>query len=174
MKIKNLLMQWFVLTPLTLLQSACGWAIVSWILMIANDDPAPGSIFLPFLAFGVGLLISKLILKIKGKEVEYTYYDDEFEYEIKHDYGDKYSIHRTKGGWTSETKFIVWVYTFMSPITILLQIVANIFAVVAFFKNRIASWYGRINYDTLSHPVLQNILHFLLSIVILDEGHELK
>ena len=119
MKIKNLLMQWFVLTPLTLLQSACGWAIVSWILMIANDEPAPGSIFLPLVAFGFGLLISKLILKIKGKEVEYTYYDDEFEFEIKHDYGDKYSVHKTKGGWTSETKFIVWVYTFISLLLVI-------------------------------------------------------
>lgn len=172
MKIKNLLMQWFVLTPLTVIQSLCGLGIISWILLIGQDNPAPGGIFLPIVAFGVDFLISKLILKIKGKEVDYTYWDSNFEWEVKETW-DSVRLEKTRGGWTSETKFIVWVYTFISPVTILLQIVANIFAVVAFFKNRIASWYGRIDYDTLSHPILQRILHFLFGIVILDEGYEL-
>ena len=169
MKIKNLLMQWFILTPLTAIQSAAGWGIISFFM-----DTASSGISMIIIMLIVCFLLSKLILKIKGKQVDSTYWDSDFEYELNHEYGDKYSLKRTKGGWTTTTKFSVFLYMLISPITIFLQLISNVFAVVAFFKKRIASWYGAIDYDTFSHPILQEIIHFLFSIVILDEGYELK
>lgn len=179
MKIKNLLMQWFILTPLAFVNTICGSMILYTIIMIFTGSEGPSSfvtnmIVFSIIGFGAGCLVSKLILKIKGKEVEYTYWDSEFEYEIKHEYGDKYRIDKTKGGWTQGNKAIVWLYMLISPINILLQLIADIFAVVAFFNKRIASWYGAINYDTFDHPWLQKIVHFLFNFVILSEGYELS
>lgn len=169
MKIKNLLMQWFVLTPLTAIQSAGGCGIILFF-----TDSASSGISMIIIMLIVCFLLSKLILKIKGKEVNDTYWDSDFEYELNHESGNRYSLKQTKGGWTTTTKFTVFLYMLISPITVFLQLIANIFVVVAFFNKRIASWYGAIDYDTLSHPILQRIIHFLFSIVILDEGYELK
>lgn len=179
MKIKNILMQWIVLTPLTAISSVLAWGLIVMFTGPEGEDlmtsmGGVGFIMVPFLVISICLGISKLLLKIKGNAVEYEYYDSDYEFELRHEYGDKYSVHQTKGGWSVGTKFIVWIYLLMSPIIFFLQLIANVFALVSFFNKRIASWYGGIDYDSLSFPIVQNILHFLFNFVILDKGCTLE
>lgn len=176
MKIKNLLMQWIVMTPLSLFQTVSGWGIIMCFTAPDFQEEMMGMMggvgifIMPLMIVGICFLLSKVLLKIKGKAVEYTYWESNFEYELTHEYDNKYSARKTKGGWTSGTKLIVWVYVVLSPITFFLQLVANIFALISLFNKRIASWYGGIDYDTLGNPKLQNILHFLFNFVILRDG----
>lgn len=179
MKIKNLLVQWLIMTPLSLIQTVFGIGIIMCFTNAEFQEEMMGSMggvgifIMPLMIIGICFLISKLLLRIKGKAVDYTYWDSNFEYELENDYGDHYTARKTKGGWTTGTKLIVWAYVAMSPVTFFLQLVSNVFALIAFFNKRIASWYGGINYDTLDNPKLQNVLHFLFNFVILNEGYVL-
>lgn len=180
MKFKNLLMNWFVLTPLTLIHSACGIMILLIIFDSATRDELMDSMagigifVMPLIVFGICFAISKLILKVRGKTVEDTYFDDTYEYEIVNDYDDHFSVRQTRGGWTTTTRGIVWLYIIISPVTFVFQLVYNFFAFVALFTKRIASWYGGINYDSFDHPFLQRVLHLLFGIVALGEGYTLS
>ena len=173
-------MQWIVMTPLSLIQTVFGIGMVMFIVNssfreeMMESGGGTGLLIVPLISIGICFLISKVLLKIKGKAVDYTYWDSNFEYELENDYGNHYTARKTKGGWTTGTKMIVWVYVAMSPAIFFLQLVSNTFALIAFFNKRIASWYGGINYDTFDNPKLQNALHFLFNFVILKEGYVLN
>ncbi|MBR7182299.1 MAG: hypothetical protein IKD28_05930 [Clostridia bacterium] len=174
MKIKNFLVQLFIFTPLSLVMSfASIGLIVTWTGGQLWEMDLFVALFMIVLCVGACFICSKIILRFKGKEVEETYWDSNFEYEFRHDYGNTYSWHQTRGGWTTHTLLIVWVYMLFSPILFLTQFISLIFAIVSFFTPRIASWYGAINYQTLAMPFLQSILHFLFNFVIMRKGHHL-
>lgn len=175
MKIKNLLMQFVIFTPLTLLSTVMSLGVILSFMDPQSDMGEMmggiGFIVVPLMAFGICFFIAKLMLRIKGKTVEYQYYDNNFEYEVRHEYGDTYSLNKTKGGLTTGTTFIVWFYLLLSPVLFFLQLISNLFAIVALFTDRVASWYGGIDYDELDFPFVQKILHFLFNFVILPSGY---
>lgn len=177
MKIKNVLMQWIVMTPLTLIATIMSLGLIimftdeSSMANFSDSMGGVGFIVIPLMCIGICFVISKILLRIKGKAVEYTYYENDKEYEITHDHGDYYTVRQTKGGWTTGTKLIVWAYVALSPLLFIMQIISNIFALVSLFNNRIASWYGAIDYDDLENPAIQKVLHFLFNFVVLSESH---
>jgi len=178
LKIKNLLMQWLILTPLTFLTSMLSIAIALLVISPAGsgaDEVDPFALIIGvIIILGILLALCKLLLRIKGRATVYDYWDSEFVYELhKNTYNNNYTPIRVKGGWTSRTKMIVWVYFIMSPTLIFLQLIANIFAFISLFSKRIASWYGGIDYGSLSAPVVQNVIHFLFSFVILPRDYVL-
>lgn len=180
MKFKNLLMQWFILTPLTLVHSMCGIMLILLVLDAETREELMGSMggvgifVMPLLIIGICFVVSKVILKVRGKTVEDSYFDDQYEYEIVNDYDDHFSVRQTRGGWTTSTRGIVWLYMIISPATFVFQLVHNLFAFIALFTKRIASWYGGINYETFDHPFLQKVLHLFFGIVALKEGYTLS
>ena len=177
-------MQWFIMTPITLVQSVCALAILSLFNILdpelrdemLNMGGGTGIIMFPIiigLMISICLFLAKLLVRIKGKNPEYTYYDKNYEYEIYNDYSDHLAVRKTKGGWTTVTKGFVWFYVIFSPIIFILQLISNFFAFISLFSKRISSWYGIINYDSFDHPLIQKVLHFLFNIVILPKGYKL-
>ena len=175
MRFKNLLMQLFVISPLTTVMGLCTFMVFFPFLPIGKsawEDMNGGAlIFTLIICFAVAIGISKILLKIKGKSVETTYWESEFKYELRHDYGDNYSLHQTKGGWTTSTKLSVFIYALFSPILVLTRFISIIFAFISLSKkSRFFSWYGPFNYSAanLKAIPLQKLLHFLFDFVIVD------
>lgn len=167
-------MQIFIISPLTLIMGVCAFMVFVPFLPIgeATRENLNGGalIFTVVLVAAIAIVISKILLKIKGKAIETTYWEENFEFELRHDYGDNYSWHKTKGGWTTNTKIIVFIYALFSPVLILTRLVAVFFAFVSLNKkSRIFSYYGPINYSAakLKMIPLQKALHFLFDIVII-------
>lgn len=174
MKIKNLLMQMFIISPLTTIMGVCTFCVVMPFLSIGvsiwEEMNVGAVIFMIILMFALAIGISKILLKIKGKAVEVTYWDSNFEYEVRHEYDNQYSLHKTKGGLTTSTKFSVILYAICAPILIVTRFIAIIFAFVSLGRNsRIFSYYGGINYYDAGLKLipLQKMLHFLFDFVII-------
>ena len=173
MRFKNLLMQLFVISPLTTVMGVCTILFFFPFLPIGEsiweDLNGGAGIVMLVILFSIPVTISKILLKIKGKAVETTYWDENFEYELRHDYGNQYSWHQTKGGWTTNTKFGVFIYALFSPILMLTRVAAIFFAFVSLNKkSRFFSWYGPFNYKAAGMKAipLQKILHFLFDVMI--------
>ena len=171
-KTVNLLIHWLVLTPLTAISSCAAICLIVFLADFGNSMESLGlfgMLFMAILCFGVCFLIAKVVLRLKGKTVSYTYYDDTFEYELRRRYDDSYDVVKTRGGWTSSTTGIVWLYLFFSPVLFLFQLVANFFAFLTFFKPRIVSFYGELDCSMLPAPTLQSIIHFFFNFIILPK-----
>lgn len=113
LKIKNLFMQFFVFTPLTLIQTFMFWGVIAYILTYDEENTVNrmnefnvifGLIIMVALAFA----ISKFITKRKGHVVEDVYWESNFEFEIYFDVSDNIHLKQTKGGWTIYTTGIVF------------------------------------------------------------------
>lgn len=168
MRVKNLLMQLFVISPLTTIMGICVIG-VTMPLWPDNQDMGLNGLLFSLIFFAVAVGISKLLLKIKGKTTETTYWDDRFEYELR-DEGSSYALKKTRGGWTTSTKLGVFVYAIFAPVLIITRIVAIVFAFASLKKgSRFFSYYGPINYSEagLNHVFWQKIMHFLFDVVIL-------
>lgn len=178
-RIKNLLMQLLIITPLNLTIGIIGVGAYSPILLLifgsssgdngANSSPSEGgSLIFGFLLMLVILFwLSKLVLTIRGKKVSFEYWDDDFKIELVHEYENIYSWRKIKGGWTVGTTFIVFFYMIISPLQLILQPITLLMAIVSLFVKRIFSYYKTMNLDGLSLSFLQGILHFFLGFVIL-------
>lgn len=177
MKIKNLLMQWFILTPLAFFISGLPISLLlearaAFLGEPTNILPMNLIIFIPIMVAIVVLLV-KIYLRIKGQTVEGWFFDNNYEYEVRHDYGSKYSLHKTRGGWTLGTKGIVIRYVIISPIVIVLQLLADAFALLTILSRHLISWYGVIDYDMLDYPTLQKVIHTLFGFVVVPSGYDL-
>ena len=142
LKIKNLFMQFFVFTPLTLIQTFMFWGVIAYILTYDEEK------------------------KRKGHVVEDVYWESNFEFEIYFDVSDNVHLKQTKGGWTIYTTGIVFLHFVMIPINFVLQLIANIFVIISLFCKHILSYYGALAYDECKLPIVQKILHFLFNFVI--------
>lgn len=171
LKIKNLFMQFFVFTPLTLIQTFMFWGVIAYILTYDEENTVNrmngfnvifGLIIMVALAFA----ISKFITKRKGHVVEDVYWESNFEFEIYFDVSDNVHLKQTKGGWTIYTTGIVFLHFVMIPINFVLQLIANIFVIISLFCKHILSYYGALAYDECKLPIVQKILHFLFNFVI--------
>ena len=101
-------MQFFVFTPLTLIQTFMFWGVIAYILTYDEENTVNrmngfnvifGLIIMVALAFA----ISKFITKRKGHVVEDVYWESNFEFEIYFDVSDNIHLKQTKGGWTTYT-----------------------------------------------------------------------
>lgn len=155
-------MQFFVFTPLTLIQTFMFWGVIAYILTYDEENTVNrmnefnvifGLIIMVALAFA----ISKFITKRKGHVVEDVYWESNFEFEIYFDVSDNIHLKQTKGGWTIYTTGIVFLHFVMIPINFVLQLIANIFVIISLFCKHILSYYGALAYDECKLPIVQKI-----------------
>ena len=188
MKTKNVLMQIFVLTPLTLLHSVIGMEILLFILSFAGIEiggwesgifvldsygsPSENFFVYPLIAIAIFVGISKLIIELKGHETQYSYWDSEFEFEGEYDEASHKikNFKQVKGGWSMATRWgIVLMVMIISPATFLLQLISLIFMIISFFSKHILSFYGAVPYECCRLPKMQKIIHFLFGFVIVTK-----
>lgn len=180
MKIKNLLMQLFILTPLSLIQSFLGFMIILTPIaayqQCSSESLEPSDLsglymlFMAWIFLFVLFIVCKIILRIKGHAVEYEYWDEEFVFSADYDVEKHkiYNVRKEKGGWTTANTPIVFLMVFISPVAFLFQLIALLFAFIGLGNNRIFSYYGQAPYQYCKVPILQAILHFLFNFVVIS------
>lgn len=170
-KIKNLLMHWFILTPIAAVDSLLAFALISSLTNENSDLFTMGDgtalFIVPALVVAACFALTKIYLKLRGASIDFEYYDNNYEFEVARDYSGNLWYRQTRGGWSHQYKIIVWIALLFSPVIIVFQLVADIFAFIALFIRPMFSWYGVVDYDELSFSFLQRILHFLFGIIIL-------
>lgn len=187
MKTKNVCMQLFVLTPLTLLHTSIGTTILLFILSRAGLSavssvvgglesleslPTGSLIFTAIIIIAIFIAISKAIISLKGHETEYSYWDDVFEFEGDLDESNHKitNIRKVRGGWSRATRWwFVLLVILISPITFILQLISLVFMIISFFSRHILSFYGAIPYEYCKYPGLQKVIHFLFGFVVVTK-----
>lgn len=170
LKIKNLIVQLIVLTPLSIIHSVLFWAMFVFLYTYEehkNEVELINVVFAIILIIVFMLIISKIITWLKGHEIDDYYWDKDFEYEIYFDTsGHVNDIKQTKGGWTHFIPPIVYLHLILSPINIALQLISLIFAIVSLFSRHILSYYGALDYDECAVIPIQIFLHYCFNFII--------
>lgn len=188
-KVRNILMQLFVLLPLTGILLLLWYNIINPIIEV----PKGGlwDILVPILWFIALIFISMIVTQLKGHEIAGDYWEKDFRYKRSTEYGTVYdneeheydpdiedwelrdhstseSWKKTKGGWTTYIRPITILCIIFSPILVFFQVISLLIAIFSNpYKGRLFSWYGDVNWDYCNCKFLQKLLHFFFGFVIL-------
>ena len=177
MKFKNLFVQLFILTPLSALQSLLGILVIMYPIMSYTDCGSSENantswlsmLWVGLICLAVLFIVCKIVLRIKGREVDKEYWDPEFVYSGDYDVktGKVTNLRKEKGGWTWRSTPIVFLMMVLSPAAFVFQLIALLFVLIGLFSRHIFSYYGRVPHEQCRLPFLQAIIHFLFNFVII-------
>ncbi len=188
-RLRNTLMQVFVLLPVAMGQFALSCLSFSILGRMGTSDEDPLTfLWLVLILIGL-LLLSMLSTALRGHEATGEYYDEHYVYRHKDGadylsddefnerftngvaYGDPEieGYKRERGGWTTFIRPITILCFLSSSFLVFTQVVSIFISLfINPYKGRVFGWYGEVDYSRCNHPFLQKILHFYLGFVIFE------